>query len=1162
MHTVAKLVMEEEEASQQQQQQNGGDAEEDGEGDMAVEEFDHDGDGGERSAPPSADATGQSAVAGTTGTADASAEPPAVATPADAGSPRDDNDDDDKDCNSSTHKDKKSPGEKNDVRNVVETKEAEKGRDSSTGMDQTAAEEAGDESCDLKSKNGETETTTSTNGDNGGRTLRARKFGNVPKLKNGANSNVNVARKRLGKNNTGGSSASVAPDGSDTLDRLIEEAKYELIDPYRGMLQFEGNYDPDRIRDGDDESQHFPWRKCQVGSSPLPPVTGASGDNKDSSIDLVDSDIDDDSDSPERQLVRRICQSSCPRLADWTAEQAQERLKKQKQRKQRGKRGQNQKNDNDGDGSLLLGRRPGPGSKRCSCDYNPFCLLTLGGAMDDVLARQCQRVSPKSDPSAASSSAAVTGNAKNDSRMSSITTASVAASNTAVVNGDAKNDSSASSIPTASVETRILHVKQLLSETLQPPPTHSAIQLYAERFVAAGFDSVEAVLQCTRMDLEDKIKMEQGHILMFERAVASAMSREIRVLQVKKWLSESLKPSTTEAAIQGYAERFVDEGFDSVEAILLHCKRQHLEDIIEMTRAHIMMFERAKAQVGGIAVDNDDVDDVVVCSPADRGWPPLPKRFDPSDTACIYRDATKDKLKRMRKSTWVESERIVGYLAKTLQALTEACPPNRCLERLRARNKELIFFDPCAAAHQSSSGNHCGTDIHDDRGSNTSVDKDAAGSMIQLSMPPGIENLGATCYLNTQLQCLAQNLSFIRGIFSWTGTSNKDDKMESVLSLFQQLMADLKLGPSSKVIALEFANALGLEHYEQQDPNEFSRLFFTLLDDSFKQKANAGTVAEAGGGITCHSPENDLSRLLPDIFEGKLEYETKCLKCSKASRREEPFMDLNLPIVRPSADDCEDDTGAKSKKKQKNGILCAAWQAIFSSSTSGVARQTDVQYCLDKYFQEEYLEGDDQYLCDRCNAKCDAVRRTSLKRPPSVLNIQLSRYVYDREKGMKKKLSDKVLLPLELLIQAKDDEDVHSRRYRLCAVMRHQGTSAYSGHYVAEAMDWLTGVWFEFNDERVSVLEKGPSCSYDPAETSLVSIEEAATGSREKSKPQQGSADAYNMYYVDEDFLAHNVFETLHTDDKKSISGEEQAVENVINQVAEKRKIEYTRLSR
>lgn len=97
----------------------------------------------------------------------------------------------------------------------------------------------------------------------------------------------------------------------------------------------------------------------------------------------------------------------------------------------------------------------------------------------------------------------------------------------------------------------------------------------------------------------------------------------------------------------------------------------------------------------------------------------------------------------------------------------------------------------------------------------------------QISMPPGLRNLGATCYLNSQLQCLAQNLGFVHGLFTWrqVGAGNR---MSQVLSHMQSILARMKYGPQSVICTNEFATALSLENDEMQDPNEVSLLYFFM----------------------------------------------------------------------------------------------------------------------------------------------------------------------------------------------------------------------------------------------------------------------------------------------------------------------------------------------
>jgi Ubiquitin carboxyl-terminal hydrolase len=313
------------------------------------------------------------------------------------------------------------------------------------------------------------------------------------------------------------------------------------------------------------------------------------------------------------------------------------------------------------------------------------------------------------------------------------------------------------------------------------------------------------------------------------------------------------------------------------------------------------------------------------------------------------------------------------------------------------------------------------------------------------------------------------------------------------------------------------------------------------MEESFQQ-CSSGDSGEEGS-------EPDLSDLLRRIFHGTTTYETTCMECQKVSTRTEGFMDLNLPIVAPISDKSEIGNGHRSKRF-KSGTI----EAAFDKQNGNKKPDTSVQICLDQYLEAEYLDGDNQYFCENCNHKQDAQRITKLTGLPPVLNVQLSRYVFDREKFVKKKLTDKVLLPTVLTIDcggnAKD-----CKRYALCAVMKHQGTSAYSGHYIAEAMDWTTGVWYEFNDETVKVLPNGPSSSYNPD----VGDSSDSSSNRVDLSPS-GSQDAYNMYYVDEKYLAQQGLDTIErrqTFAKEGFSGD-KAKNSVLKDVLEERGRKYS----
>jgi len=145
-----------------------------------------------------------------------------------------------------------------------------------------------------------------------------------------------------------------------------------------------------------------------------------------------------------------------------------------------------------------------------------------------------------------------------------------------------------------------------------------------------------------------------------------------------------------------------------------------------------------------------------------------------------------------------------------------------------------------------------------------------------------------------------------------------------------------------------------------------------------------------------------------------------------------------------------------------------------------------------------------------------------------VSTLEGSLHVAHRAKGLNitlccrksKKNGRCIRLPLTLSLPTSTSDatsdaasisDATSNVYVLFAVQNHSGKSADSGHYVAEVMDWTTGVWFECNDESVKMLDNGPSGVYG----------------------NNGCSRAYNLFYVKQDYLARQVKKTVLGDDAK-----------------------------
>lgn len=805
--------------------------------------------------------------------------------------------------------------------------------------------------------------------------------------------------------------------GVTELETLMNVAEYEIHqDPYRGIMSQQQSLETQT-------SITTPWNACEWGTLPPEPI-------EDPATELLDPQI----------VVRHVGNCACPSMKEWTRTILEERAKKisssnnsNKKRKRNSKSNDNEQEKQHPSSGLLssssssspkqlftVGFRP-QGDKRlrgdnfvCPCDYNPLCLASLGGIINEVIEERCRALDASlplpTPPPKPASSTALTEFFKKKKKLTTKTS-----------NDDTKDDDDDGDAEV---------------EVLGGPPPPPKKQKESSSSSSSTPKSKELVI----VDV-DKVVESSSNGRKFRDPALDDSSADTLSFQGD---NNPSTPITKDAKTSG-------KNHQSLTTPLL------------------------KHRVGPLPEEEDPAE--IFSS----------STIPPQDFSCIeFSSKTNEALQKVRRSIVVDTAPIRSYIHRTLRIDPSTIEDkdgltiDKYIKILKDWHERLQFHNPVLDTKQLS------------------------GDRISLSMPPGIRNLGATCYLNTQLQCLAQNVTFLEGIFSWH-VVDTNHKMNDVMNKLQSLLAEMFLGGNCKLTTRPFSDALGLQHHEQQDPNEFARLLFDRMEESFQQCDNDG----------------DLSNLLRRIFHGTSTYETICMTCGKASERSEGFMDLNLPIVKPP----------KEPKKNTGTIK----EAFALSSAKNV--DTDLQYCLDQYTCAEMLDGENQYFCDTCNAKRDAKRVLKLTELPPVLNVQLSRYVYDREKGEKKKVSDKVLLPTSLTVQT---GGVTKKKYLLCAVMKHQGTSAYSGHYLAEAMDWLTGKWFEFNDEIVKLLPEGPSSSFDPEMVEEMNVNGESSGTNKENTTKlepSGSQDAYNMYYVEEGYLSQTAKKSTLWREKLCISG-------------------------
>jgi ubiquitin carboxyl-terminal hydrolase 4/11/15 len=315
----------------------------------------------------------------------------------------------------------------------------------------------------------------------------------------------------------------------------------------------------------------------------------------------------------------------------------------------------------------------------------------------------------------------------------------------------------------------------------------------------------------------------------------------------------------------------------------------------------------------------------------------------------------------------------------------------------------------------------------------------------------GLDNIGATCYMNASLQCMSNVYELTKFILKNNLNTINTNKKKLSLA-YQEVIKNLwpkdnnnlnikSYSPYNFKKTISEMNPLfeGIQANDSKDLILF--LLETMHTELNQKKYNIKTninqtqisIYDFNTAFNIFSTNyiNNYNSIISNIFYGAECHTTKCFSCNAITYNIQCFNILIFPLEKVRL----------FKGYNKN-------------------QPVTISDCFECHRSPEVFSGENQIYCNNCNLNSNASTQNFFVYGPNVLIINLN-----RGKGIQ--FNVKLNYELYLDISNYVCNNNGPKKYELIGVVQHYGESSMNGHYVAFCKSKFDKNWYKYNDSIV-----------------------------------------------------------------------------------------------